>query len=128
MADPVNPRGSRQMPVQVPEQMRVNSRKVFGPEKETVFINSAEFSGIGMEIFMDVGIVPVESMNQAIKSHNEDPKNIPSVDFHVSHRFGMSIQSAVLIHQRLTQLIQQSARMFGDFIQEQPPSDPPTER
>jgi len=66
---------------------------------------------MGMDVFMDVGVVPAESLGAAVKFSNENPGVPAPVDFHVSFRFGMSVQSAIMIHQRLSQLIQQHAEM-----------------
>lgn len=107
MADaPKNP-----IPTPPPGQMPVISRKVFmrSSEEPPIFINSAEFTGMGMDVFMDLGVVPAESVNEAIKLYKEDPSKPVPVDFHISFRFGMSIQSAIVIHQRLSMLLQQSA-------------------
>jgi hypothetical protein len=89
--------------------MQVTSRKHFmhtsdGPP---TFINSVEFAAMGMEVFMDVGIVPVESVASAAKLYQENPTEAVPVDFHISFRFGMSFQAAIMMHQRLTQLVQQ---------------------
>ncbi len=106
MADKVD-----QIPPALPGQMHVTSRKIFLPsgEEPPIFINSAEFVGMGMDVFMDVGVVPVESIAAATKTYQANPERPALVDFHVSFRFGMSIQTALMIHQRLTHLIQQSA-------------------
>jgi hypothetical protein len=104
----------------LPGQMPVVSNKIVrASEEPPVFINSAEFSGMGMDVFMDVGIVPVESISVATKTYQENPDKPPSVDFHVSFRFGMSVQSAILIHQRLSQFLQQSVSQASAYMERQ---------
>lgn len=99
------------MPPPLPGQMPVISHKVLmrSSEEPLTFINSAEFAASGMDVFMDVGVVPVESVHAAAVQYKADPSKPAPVEFHVSYRFGMSLQSAIMIHQRLTLLIQQSA-------------------
>jgi hypothetical protein len=108
MTDVLNPTTT---PVPVPGQMPVSSRKIFmrTSEEPPVFINSAEFASAGMDVFMDVGVVPVESIVAAAKVYREHPDKPAPIEFHVSFRFGMSLQAAILIHQRLTQILQQGA-------------------
>jgi len=80
-------------------------------EEPPVFVNSVEFSSMGMDVFMDLGVVPVESFNAALKLFREDPSKPAPVDFHVSFRFGMSVQSAMMMYQRLVQLIQTQTQL-----------------
>ena len=96
-----------------PAHMPVASRKILmrTSEEPPVFINSAEFSAMGMDVFMDLGVVPVESFNAALKLFREDPTKPAPIDFHVSFRFGMSIQTALMMYQRLTQLIQTQSQL-----------------
>lgn len=77
-----------------------------------MFINAAEFSANGVEVYMDVGVVPVESVSAAMKAAKDNPGVPPQMDFHVSHRFGMTLSAAALISQRLMALLHQSATMF----------------
>ena len=107
---------------QIPEgQIQVNSKKIFAaPNQEPiVFVNAAEFSAAGMDVFMDLGVVPVDSVGAAIKASQEHPDVPPEMEFHVSHRFAMSFQGAVLIHQRLTQLLQQSNQQISALKEQQ---------
>jgi hypothetical protein len=117
MADVINP---PTQPPALPSQMSVASRKVLmrTSEEPPVFINAAEFAAMGMDVFMDVGVTPVESVNAAIQLYKDHPNEPPPVDFHVSFRFGMSIQTAMLIHQRLTQLLQQSVVQTAALLEQ----------
>jgi hypothetical protein len=89
--------------------MQIASHKHFAGTSEgsTAFINHAEFSAMGMDVFMDVGVIPVDSLASAMKIHQERPDEAAPVDFYVTFRFGMSVQTAVLMCQRLTQIVQQ---------------------
>lgn len=122
MADALNPTPTpTPPPASLPGQVPVISRKVLmrSSEEPPVFINSAEFTMMGMDVFMDVGVVPAESLAAALKIFQESPGKPAPVDFHVSFRFGMSIQSAVMIHQRLSQLIQQSVAQMQVMAKQQ---------
>lgn len=80
---------------------------------------------MGMDVFMDVGIVSVETVSAAMQQQKDHPEESLQVDFSVSHRFGMSLASAMMIHQRLTQFIEQSvARVNQDIEQQQKQSAP----
>ena len=92
-----------------------------------MFINAAEFSAAGMDVFMDVGVVPVESVSAAMKAAQENPEVPPEIDFYICHRFGMSFQSATLIHQRLTQLLQQSVAQVKEPLEPGSASEAPGE-
>jgi hypothetical protein len=96
-------------------QMRVNSKKVFlsSSEGPPIFINAAEFAANGIEVYMDVGVVSVESVNRASQAFQMDPTVIPDIDLQVSHRFAFSMQAAALIHQRLTAMLQESAKTLN---------------
>jgi len=108
-----------------PGQMPVTSRKVFmrSGEEPPIFINSAEFAGMGMDVFMDVGVVPVESVTAAAKIYQENPAKPGLIDFHVSYRFGMSIQAAMMIHQRLSQFIQSAAAQMQTMAEQVKPPE-----
>ncbi len=60
---------------------------------------------MGMEVFMDVGAVTPESIQSALatRSSGDAP---PSVNVSVLYRFAMTIQTAMQIHQQLTQMIE----------------------
>jgi hypothetical protein len=68
---------------------------------------------MGMDVFMDAGVVSPESVTAALA--NAPAEGIPTVDLHVTVRFGMSLQTAMMMHQRLTDLLshaqQQAAAM-----------------
>lgn len=101
-------------------QIQVRSKKVLAKSAEPiVFVNAAEFSAAGMDIYMDLGVVPVDAIGAAMKAHQENPEVPPEMDFHVSHRFAMSIQGAILIHQRLTHLLQQSTAQIATLKEPQ---------
>jgi hypothetical protein len=107
--------------------MPVVSQKILSPTADgtpRVFINSAEFSGAGMDVFMDVGVVPIESMGAAAEQFKRDPSAPAKIEFHISFRFGMSLQSAAMIHQRLTQFLQRASLMAEQQISQhsQPPA------
>jgi hypothetical protein len=108
-------------------QMQVRSRKVPAPEP-IVFVNAAEFSASGMEVYMDLGVIPVDAIAAALQAAKDNPGEPPIMDFHVSHRFGMSFHAAALIHQRLTLLLQHSAAQLKDAMPEQVPGTPPEEQ
>ena len=106
-------------------QMAISPKKiVLRPEEPISFINAVEFSGNGMELFMDLGVITPESAVAAAQLFKANP-NVPApVDFHVSSRFALSIQGAMLIHQRLTLLLQQIGSINPTLIdQATPPPD-----
>lgn len=86
------------------------------------FTNDIEFSTAGMDIFMDVGTVSPESIRDAWKAKSES-KN-PTVKFNVDFRFAMSLNTAFLMLQRLTELVQVASLQLTS----QPPSAPVEER
>jgi hypothetical protein len=87
--------------------MPIQPRKVFvRPDQPLFFINATEFTGVGMDVFMDVGVITAESAAAAAAIYKEHPEAPAPADFQVSFRFGMTIQAAVIMHQRLTQLLQ----------------------
>ncbi len=92
-------------------QIAAKSRRVFSRSDEEpphpVYINAVEFSAMGMDVLMDVGVVTPEAINAALQQKSTADV-VPTVDFLVNYRFGMSIQAAMMMHQRLTELLRQS--------------------
>jgi hypothetical protein len=94
-----------------PIKVEASSQRIFsmdpdGPPRPE-FTNAVEFSGMGMDVYMDVGVYSIESANNAASEVAKNPEGgQPTVEVYVAHRFGMSMQTAVLMHQRLTQFIQ----------------------
>jgi hypothetical protein len=94
-------------PEQQPQHLNALAKRVFsrsnedGPEP--VYTNAVEFASMGMDVFMDVGVVSPESVAAAlaIKSGNQ-----PTVNVLVNFRFGMSLQTAVLMQRKLTEMLQ----------------------
>jgi len=75
-----------------------------GDPPEVSYVNAVEFTALGMDIFMDVGIVSPETINKA--REQEQLYSAPLiVDFQVNARFGMTLQTAIMIHQRLTDVL-----------------------
>lgn len=94
------------------QQLQAASKKVFSvgdnePPYPT-FTNVIEFSGAGVDVFMDIGSVAPEAIQAAIKTAEESersPENHPIVNVHIIHRFAMTLQTAMQMHQRLSELI-----------------------
>jgi hypothetical protein len=86
---------------------RVFSRSDNDPPIPT-YVNAIEFTGLGMDVVMDVGIVSPESIIKARDRAAKEPESTAPavVDLQVFFRFGMSLQTAVLAHQRLSQMLQ----------------------
>jgi hypothetical protein len=93
-------------------QLQASSVKVFmrgsadAPSPE--YANNVEFNAVGMDVFMDVGTVSPETIKDAMQTQAEG-KQLPTVKFNVDFRFGMSLQTAMVMYQRLTELLNQSA-------------------
>lgn len=98
-----------------PHQMQAASQRTFTREDKDgpapVFVNNVEFSGVGMDVFMDAGTVTPEALNEAFQA--KSGKGQPTVRFNVNFRCGMSLQTAVVMHQRLTAFIQASAAQLN---------------
>ena len=70
---------------------------------------------MGMDIFMDVGTVSPESVNAAMQASKTS--GIPTVEFNVHHRFALTLQTAMLINQRLTELIKRSIEQAQENVE-----------
>jgi hypothetical protein len=104
-------------PAAVQGQMQIIPKKVIlRPEDPRFFVNAAEFSGNGMDIFMDLGVITPESAAEAAKLYKEHPGAPVPVDFAVSFRFGLTVQTAILLHQRLALLLQQAAVVSDSML------------
>lgn len=94
-------------------KMQAYSRRSFvknpGDAPLPEYVNAVEFSSTGMDVFMDVGVYSVEAANNAAIEFTKNPEEQPVVDVFVAHRFGMSMQTAMLMHQRLSLLIQSAS-------------------
>jgi hypothetical protein len=90
--------------------IQATSKKVFSRGSEDApspeYANNVEFSSLGMDIFMDVGTVAPESVREAMESDRTPDRTPPTVRFFVDFRFGMSLQSAHMMHQKLTAVLQ----------------------
>src|ERR1700734_967935 len=91
------------------QQMQAASKKIFSRTDADapypVYTNAIEFTSMGVDIFMDVGIVSPEALLTAFHEHASAAEATPTVNFNVIHRFGMSLQTALQLHQRLSDLI-----------------------
>ncbi len=96
-------------------QVQALSRRVFertsSEAPPPTYINNVEFIGAGMDIFMDAGIVSPESVKETLETDPGDGLRI--VKFNVDFRFGMSLQTAMVMHQRLSDLIQQATAQLA---------------
>lgn len=92
------------------EQIQAASRKVFYRKNDDppypTYANAIEFTTMGMDIFMDVGAAHPESIQEAIRATQNPQDGPPHVDVSVQFRFGMTLQTAIQMHQRLTQMLQ----------------------
>ena len=105
-----NPSGPQAGPQQQVAQIQATAQRAFSRTTEDgpppLFVNNVEFSGVGMDVYMDVGTVSPESIRDAWAS--KPGAQQPTVRFNVDFRFGMSIQTVALMLQRLTALVQAS--------------------
>jgi predicted metal-dependent peptidase len=87
-------------------------RKVFtnpeGAPPFPVFINAADFVGMGPDILLDVGVVTPENVTSAKAAGGDVP---PVIDIQVIARFAMSTQTAALIHERLSMVLEHAKEM-----------------
>lgn len=92
------------------------SRKVFpqGSPIPPAYTNAVEFTGMGMDVIMDIGIVSPEAVQQSLE---KAPKKsgMPTVDFVVNARFGMSIQTAAIMHHRLGEFLQRATAQVAQM-------------
>jgi hypothetical protein len=103
-------------------------RRVFSRSGEDApiptFINAVEFIGMGMDVIMDVGVVSPESIVKSKEKFAKEPNSTPLVvDLLVHSRFGMSLQTAIAIHQKLTQALHQIQQQPLPFGQPLPDTD-----
>jgi hypothetical protein len=56
-----------------------------------------------MDVFMDAGTVSPESVRDAMEMKSSG--KTPTVRFNIDFRFGMSLQTAIFMHRRLTELL-----------------------
>jgi hypothetical protein len=93
-----------------PGAVAAASKRVFaraaGDAPSPLFINAIELTSVGMDVFVDVGVVPPESL-LAFQKNPPQEGDIPFVDMFVTARYGMSVQTAIMLHQRLTVMLQQ---------------------
>jgi hypothetical protein len=91
-------------------QMRAAAKRIFsrreGDPPIPEYVNNLEFTSMGMDIFMDAGVVPPESIVKAMAQKSTEEETMAHVDFFIKFRFGMSIQTAMQMHQKLTQMLQ----------------------
>jgi hypothetical protein len=89
-------------------QILAGSQRVFsgGLPPNPIYTNNVEFGALGMDIFMDVGIVSPEALRAAIQRRDQEKSPTPPItDFLVNYRFGMTLQSAAMMLQRLSALL-----------------------
>jgi hypothetical protein len=90
-------------------QVLAASKKIFTrSDKEPpypTYMNAIEFSGLGVDLFMDVGVVSPESIQAGMQAATSDPAAPVTIETLVLYRFAMTIQTAMQMHQRLTELI-----------------------
>jgi hypothetical protein len=92
------------------EQVQAASRRVFSPTSDgppyPSYTNAVEFVSVGMDVFMDVGTAHPESIQAAINASQDPGRKEPTVvDVNVQYRFGMTLQTAVQMQQRLEQIL-----------------------
>lgn len=91
-------------------QVQAESRKVFSRGDDDppypTYTNSVEFTAMGIDVFMDVGIAQPESIQAALQASQNPSQGAPIVNVNVLFRFGMTLQTAAQMHQRLTELLQ----------------------
>jgi len=97
------------------EQLQAGSKKVFSRGNDEplypTYTNAVEFAGLGMDVFMDVGAVAPESVQGALDATRKPgSEGRPTVNVSVLYRFAMTIQTAMVMHQRLTQLIDDTGK------------------
>jgi hypothetical protein len=81
-----------------------------------VYVNGVEFAGMGLDMFMDVGVVSPEAVGSAIQTESAKGE-IPVVPFLVNFRFVMSFQTAIAMQVKLTELLRQSSDRIKESIQ-----------
>lgn len=85
----------------------MNARKLFNKPDDAppfpMFINAVDVVGLGADIMLDLGNVSVEAVNIA----NASGSTPPVVDMFVLARFGMSLVTAKMLHQRLEMILSQ---------------------
>jgi hypothetical protein len=89
------------------QALQAISKKVFsaGPNEAPypIFVNDIEFNITAVDVFMDVGLVSPESVQTALKAANQ--METAEVNFNVNSRFVMSLQTAVQMHSKLSQML-----------------------
>ena len=102
------------------KQLQAQSHRVFSRDSNEPprpqYVNNVDFISMGMDVFMDAGNVSPESLNDAFDVKHGGGS--PSVKFNVDFRFGMSLQTAALMQQRLTALLQATAAQTAESLKE----------
>jgi hypothetical protein len=70
---------------------------------------------------MDVGSVTPESVVAAVQTKQQSPEATPTVSLNVLYRFGMTLQTAQQMHQKLSQLIAAAQAQLAKIEAEKPP-------
>jgi hypothetical protein len=100
--------------------LQAASKKVFSHAPDDppfpTYTNLVEFTGLGVDVFMDVGIVSPESVQSAMDDKRQPPA-VRTVNMNVLHRFGMTINTAILMYQKLGQLID-ATKAQGEAVRE----------
>jgi len=107
-----------------PETFNVTSRKVFSRDANAapapVYANNIEFAAMGVEVFMDVGTVDLESIHAAVQANaNGESPESTVVDFNVQEPFAMTMQTAIQMHQKLTAMIQATKASMDEAMNNQ---------
>ena len=116
LAGPIKPMSVKEMQA---GQVQAVSKRVFRGDHfpDPMYVNAVEFTSMGMDVFMDAGIVSPESVAAAVEksSGGGDP---PVVDFVVTFRLGMSFQTALMLQQRLGDMLQRSHAQLAAQVEQ----------
>ena len=100
-----------------PGPMQALVKKVFAREENRppypTYANAIDFTVVGMDVFMDVGAVEPESVQAAVLEQQSPEHGTPSVNLNVLFRFGMTIQTALLMHQKLSEMIKATTEQMA---------------
>jgi hypothetical protein len=91
-----------------------------------IYLNAVEFTGMGMDVLMDIGVVSPESVVAAM-TKKKTPDALAVVDMRVHYRFGLSIQTAFQMHQKLSALLDQSTKQAEAEVKAATAANPPAD-
>jgi|SRR5579883_947805 len=96
-----------------------------GPDTEPLFVNFFDISQVGTDVYIDVGLVSPEQLianvnKAASNSAGSAGGDTPVMEFVVSERLAMSINSLYLLNERLREILEHIGRNSSPNVPKNP--------